>query len=127
MTSSVQCPMVYIIDDDDGVRDSLRVLLECEGVAVETYASCTAFLRAVRWEEHCCVVADVHMRGMGGVELLDQLRRDGITAAVILITGMPDPQIREAAARGGAAFLEKPFRADQLIDCIAQSLFLEEC
>ncbi|MGO8914285.1 MAG: response regulator transcription factor [Stellaceae bacterium] len=111
--------IIYVIDDDDAVRDSLRALLECEGFTAVDFASCAAFLRHAPLQSRDCLVLDLHMPGMGGLELLERLRRDGIITAAILMTGRPDPAIAQAAARAGAPLLEKPFRVGDLLRAIA--------
>jgi FixJ family two-component response regulator len=109
---------IYVVDDDDAVRDSIRVLLECEGFAVVEFASCADFLRYARPDGRSCIVLDVHMPGMGGLELLDRIRRDKMIMPVIAMTGRPDPAIARAVNRVGAALLEKPFRGDELVRSI---------
>ncbi len=118
MTSSAQRPTAYVIDDDDAVRDSIRMLLECEGFTVHAYASGTTFLREAHPEANCCLVVDVHMPGMNGLELLDQLRRGSLMIPAIVMTGKPDARIIRAVARAGAILLDKPFRIAELLYCI---------
>ena len=114
-----QLPTTYVIDDDDAVRDSIRLLLECMGFVVRTYASCTAFLREARLEANSCILVDVDMPEMTDLQFLDQLRRDGIETSAIVMTGRAgDAKIRPAADRAGAMLLQKPFRAGELVRCI---------
>src|SRR6516164_3600557 len=104
--------MIFIIDDDDGVRDSLRLLLECEGFEVREFASCRKFLATVRSGDGDCLILDLHMPEMGGIELLEGMRRRGDRLPVILITGRLDPKTRERARAAGAlAVVEKPYKA----------------
>jgi FixJ family two-component response regulator len=117
-----QRPTAYVVDDDDAVRDSIRMLLECEGFTVCTYASGTAFLREARPDGNSCLVVDAHMPGMSGLELLDQLRRDGITTPAMVMTGALDARIRSAVNRVGVLLLEKPFRAGELAGCIERAI-----
>lgn len=117
-----QRPTAYVVDDDDAVRDSIRMLLECEGFTVCTYASGAAFLREARLDGNSCLVVDAHMPGMSGLELLDQLRRDGITTPAMVMTGALDARIRSAVDRVGALLLEKPFRAGELAGCIERAI-----
>jgi two-component system response regulator FixJ len=113
------------VDDDDAVRDSIRMLLECEGFTVRTYASGAAFLREARPDRNSCVVIDVAMPGMSGLELLDQLRWYGITIPAIVMTGALDARIRSAVDRARAILLEKPFQVGELVGCIERALSRE--
>lgn len=114
--------VIYVIDDDDGVRDSIRILLECEGFAVVDFASCADLLRHGYPHECDCILLDVDAPGTSGLELLDQLRRDKIIIPVIVMTGARDAPIWLAAERGGAALLEKPFRQGELLGSIERGL-----
>ena len=122
MVSLVQQPTVYLIDDDDAVRDSICMMLECEGFAVDAYASSEAFLREAHPQENSCAVVDVHMPGMSGLELLDRLRRDNMIIPAIVITGKVDERLVRDVERIGATLLEKPFRSGALVDCIKGAL-----
>jgi two-component system response regulator FixJ len=122
MTSFVQRPTAYVIDDDDAVRDSIRLLLECEGLTVYAFASCAALLVEAHPQGNSCVVVDMHISGMEGFEFLDRLRREGIIIPAIVMTRQLDARIIGAADRAGAILLEKPFRAGELLDCIERAL-----
>jgi len=113
---------IYIVDDDDGIRNALRSLLECEGFDVAAFASCADFLRHVRPERPSCLLLDVHMPGMSGLELLERIRCGGTGLPAILMTGNPDPAILSAAERAGVALLRKPFAAEDLVDSINEAL-----
>lgn len=113
---------IYVVDDDDAVRDSIRVLLECEGFTVVVFASGADYLRQARPDGRSCVVFDMHMPGMSGLELLDHIRRDKMTMPAIIMTGRPDSAIGRAVDRAGAALLEKPFRGSELVDSIETAL-----
>jgi FixJ family two-component response regulator len=113
---------IYVIDDDDSVRDAIRVLLECEGFHVIAFASCTDFLRLARPDRASCLVLDVHLPGMGGLELLDRIQRDKLTLPTVLMTARPDPATLGAADRAGVALLQKPFAADELIGLINEAM-----
>ena len=117
----VQNRIVHVVDDDAPLRDTLVRFLQFEGFDVFAHASAAAFLRDAAPDEACCLVIDVNMHGMTGVELLERLRGDGHTTPAILMTGMPDARIREAAARLGALFLGKPFLPDTLVERIAEA------
>jgi FixJ family two-component response regulator len=100
---------VYIVDDDTGVRESARALLESYDLAVQEFASAQAFLESFKVGCKACLLLDLNMPGMGGLELLEQLRRLEIALPVIIVTGQGDADVAERARRAGAfAFLEKP-------------------
>ena len=112
--------MVWIIDDDDAVRDSLAFLLTAEGMSVETFASAKDFLAGSRQGRHGCVVTDVRMPGMSGIDLLDQLATSSRSdVPVIVITGHGDIALAvEAMKKGAADFIEKPCDDDRLIAAV---------
>jgi FixJ family two-component response regulator len=109
---------VHVIDDDAAVRDSLGLLLEVEGFIVRTHASGAAFLRDARLDENCCLMVDLHMPGMSGLDLLARLRRAGPSIAAIVMTGMANDGIRRAIVQSGAILLEKPFRLPDIVHAI---------
>jgi two-component system response regulator FixJ len=116
-------PAVHIIDDDDAVRDSLAVLLEIRGVPVVTYGSAEAFLAALADGADGCVVTDVQMPGMNGIELLAKVRADGHALPVIMATARSGRILAaEAMALGAAALLEKPFAPEDLVTAVKQAL-----
>jgi len=115
--------MVYLVDDDEAVRDSLRWLLEGNGFGVQTYASAEAFLQAYDPEPYACLVLDVRMNGMSGIELHDELLRRGQDLPLIFMTGHGDVAMAVARMKLGAVdFLEKPFDDQQLCRTVAQAL-----
>ena len=113
--------VVYVIDDDHAVRDSLCMLLESYGIVAHPYASGVAFLRDLP-PEHGCLLVDVNMSGMNGLELLDELHERGIAIPVIVMTGTPTSRIQLDVDRAGATLLQKPFRPDELIACVEKTL-----
>jgi FixJ family two-component response regulator len=115
-------PTIYLIDDDAAVRDSLRMLLEAEGFLVLEFASGAEFLRAGRLDGSSCLLLDMHMPGLSGVELLERIRADHPLTPVVVMTARPGAAIAKAAASAGAPLLEKPFRGRELLDAIAGSL-----
>jgi RNA polymerase sigma factor (sigma-70 family) len=113
---------VTVVDDDDALRDSLVWLLEGAGMRVRAFASAEAFLQAVRPEDTLCLVLDVRMPGMTGMELHDALRDRQIDAPVVFITGHGDvPMAVEAIKKGAFDFIEKPFNDEQLVATIRRA------
>ena len=88
--------MIFILDDDDGVRDSLRLLLECEGFEAREFASCLEFLNAGRGGDGDCLVLDLHMPEMSGIELLEGMRQRGICSRSFSSLGGSTPQLGSA-------------------------------
>jgi two-component system, LuxR family, response regulator FixJ len=116
-------PTIYVVDDDEGVRNSLRFLLKSVGLATRTLASAREFLETYRPGQPGCVVLDVRMPGMSGLELQQQLNLRGAIIPVIFITGHGDiPMAVEAMQHGAFDFLQKPFRDQDLIDRIQRAL-----
>ena len=110
---------VHVIDDDDAVRDSLAFLLDCAGMKAKTYASADAFLKARPPLDHACLVTDVRMPGMSGIELMHALGSRGMHVPVIVITGHGDVPLAIQAMRAGAAeFIEKPFSDETILGAI---------
>jgi two-component system response regulator FixJ len=115
--------VVHVIDDDDAVRDSLEFLLRTAKIDVRTYDSATAFLDALTEGTTGCIVTDVRMPGMSGVDLLRQLKARGSRMPVIVITGHGDVQLAVEAMKVGAAdFLEKPFDDEVLLASVRSAL-----
>jgi len=116
-------PLVYVIDDDEAVRDSLSILLESVGLAHEVHGSALDFLDAFDPDRHACIVTDIRMPGMSGLELQQRLLESRCDAPLIFITGHGDvPMAVTAMKRGAADFIQKPFRDQELIDRIHQAL-----
>ncbi|MBI3709326.1 MAG: response regulator [Proteobacteria bacterium] len=114
---------VFIVDDDDAVRDSLKALLEFQDYRVRDYPSGAAFLAAEQPPHKGCLVLDLHMPVMSGFELLDILTASRFDLPVILITGRNDAAVRARADGSGAvALLEKPFDDDVLLQTIRRAL-----
>ena len=118
-----QAPIVYVVDDDEGVRNSLRFLLTSVGLAARTLASAGEFLESYLPSQPGCLVLDVRMPGMSGLELQQQLNVRGAMIPVIFITGHGDiPMAVEAMQQGAFDFLQKPFRDQDLVDRIQKAL-----
>jgi two-component system response regulator FixJ len=117
---------VFVVDDDPDVRDSLQVLLHSHGYHVELFKSATGFLAAVGPDRHGCLVADVRMPEMDGLELQQELVKRNSRLAVIVMTGHGDVPLAVRAMKAGAIdFLEKPFEEGSLLDSISLGLKLE--
>jgi len=115
-------PTVDVIDDDEAVRDSLALVLGSAGIAVRTHVSAAAFLAALPKEPADCIVTDVRMPGVSGIDLLRELRALGLHTPVIVMTGHGDvPLAVEAMKLGALEFLEKPFDDRALLDGVARA------
>jgi len=114
---------VFVVDDDDAVRDALKLLLETSGMRVEDYASAAQFLDAFTEERGGCLVLDVKMPGMSGLELQQLLVERGSTLPVIFLTGHGDVPMSVRAFKAGAAdFLEKPIDQGALLERVRDAL-----
>jgi FixJ family two-component response regulator len=116
-------PVISIIDDDASVRAATNNLLSSRGYIVHTFASAGDFLQSDRLQDSSCVVADVQMPAMSGLDLLTHIRTQGNKTPFIFITAFPDESVRARALKAGAiGFLAKPFAGPRLIDCIETAL-----
>jgi two-component system, LuxR family, response regulator FixJ len=116
-------PTVYIVDDDSGVRSSIRVLMKSVGLPAMPFPSAKEFLAAYHPNSAGCLVLDIRMPGMSGLELQEALNERGAVIPVIFITGHGDvPMAVEAMRHGAFDFLQKPFRDQDLIDRIQQAM-----
>ena len=114
---------VFVVDDDDAVRNSLRMLLKSAGVHAEASASAQEFLSTYEITQPGCLVLDVRMPGMSGLEMQHELNLRGATIPVIFITGHGDiPMAVEAMQHGAFDFLQKPFRDQELLDRVQRAL-----
>jgi FixJ family two-component response regulator len=121
--SSIVKKVVAVVDDDPGMRYSTANLLSAFGYGTETFASAGAFLLAAATSKATCVVIDIQLGDISGVELAHQLAADGFKHPIIFMTALNDENIRiQAAAAGGFAFLSKPFSAKLLIDAIIEAI-----
>ncbi|WP_334174591.1 response regulator [Pseudoxanthobacter sp.] len=115
--------MVMIIDDDEAVRTATASLLRSWGFATSTFARAEDFLHSPRLNEAGCVISDVQMPGMNGLELQARLIAGGHPVPLIFITAFPEERIRrQADAAGAAGFFVKPFDGDEMIACLRQAL-----
>jgi FixJ family two-component response regulator len=115
--------VISVIDDDASVRAATNNLLRSRGYFVHTFASAEEFLRSPHLNETSCVIADVQMSVMSGLDLLATMRRQGYDAPFIFITAFPDEGVRTRALMAGAiCFLAKPFAAPSLMMCLDTAL-----
>jgi two-component system response regulator FixJ len=115
--------VVHVIDDDDAMRDSLSFLLESAGFETHTYESAALFLDRVSSLDRGCIVTDVRMPGMNGLELTRHLKASGVSLPIVMITGHGDvPLAVESMKAGVADFLEKPFNDEALLQAIKGAL-----
>jgi FixJ family two-component response regulator len=123
MSSAASAPLVCVVDDDEPLRDSLRWLVESAGYRVTTYSTAQRFLAGYREGGAACLVLDVRMPGLTGLELQQELNRRGQALPIIFITGHGDvPMAVNALKNGAFHFLEKPFSDSQLVDLIEKAV-----
>lgn len=115
--------IVHVVDDDEAMRDSMAFLLRAENFQVQTYADAADFLTALPQIKVGCVVTDVRMPGMSGIELLQRLRELKVSLPVIVVTGHGDvPLAVEAMKTGALDFIEKPFDDDVFLRAVRTAL-----
>jgi two-component system, LuxR family, response regulator FixJ len=115
--------VIHVIDDDAAMRDSLAFLLDVNGFAPLVHESANAFLSGLEVDTLSCVISDIRMPGMSGIELVRRLKGDGATCPVILITGHGDVAMAVEAMKAGASdFIEKPFDDAALLGAIRTAL-----
>src|SRR5271154_3516223 len=118
-----QDPVVFVIDDDRMIREGLQSLIRSVGLRVETFASAQEFLGAKRPDAPACLVLDVRMPGLSGLDLQLKLRDDGIPIPIIFITGHGDiPMSVRAMKEGAHEFLTKPVRGQDLLDAVQKAI-----
>jgi len=119
----VSKPIVYVIDDDAAVRDSFHVLFESHGIEVRCYASHEAFLVAAPPLENSCLIVDVNMPELDGIDLLGRLLRDGRMTVTFLMTGGGNmTALRSTVDRSDVVLLEKPVVARELVAKVRRAL-----
>lgn len=115
--------LISVVDDDASVRAATDNLLSSHGYLVQTFASAEEFLQVARLDDLSCIVADVQMPGISGLDLLTHMRTQGYTVPFIFITAFPDDSVRARALKAGAiCLLAKPFAGPVLIDSIKTAL-----
>jgi two-component system response regulator TtrR len=113
----------YVVDDDEAIRTLWRWLMESNGIAVQTFASAAAFIEAYRRGDPGCLVLDVRLPGMSGLELQDYLRREAIEIPIVFVSGHGDVPTAVSAIKGGAVdFIEKPFGYREALATVRRAL-----
>jgi len=116
-------PVVHVVDDDPAVRRSLECLVTSDGLAVETHSSAREFLDTYNPAQPGCLVLDIRMPGMSGLDLQDELQARGITVPIVVITAYGKVSMASRAMRAGAVdFIEKPFSSQILLERIHEAL-----
>ncbi len=118
-----EAPRIFVVDDDEAIRDSLLILLQAAGFAnIVAYASARDFLAEAMPQAGECLLLDVRMPDMDGLELQQELNRRGVRLPVIVMTGHGDVPIAVRAMKAGASdFIEKPFSDELLLDCVRRA------
>ena len=120
---SASSPVIFVVDDDRSVRESLRRLLTSRGLAVQVFPSAPAFLAAARPDGPACLVLDVRLPGLSGLDLQRDLARSDAALPIVFLTGHGDIPMSVRAMKAGAVeFLTKPFREQDLLDAIRQAI-----
>jgi FixJ family two-component response regulator len=115
--------VISVVDDDASVRAATTRLLKSLGFTAHAFASANEFLQSPRLRDTSCLIADVQMPGMSGVQLQEYLIAQGHSTPIIFITAFPEDSIRERAMNAGAiCFLSKPFDGARLIECVDRAL-----
>ena len=118
--------MIAIIDDDDSVRGAVLGVLKSIGVTARSFASAEEFLVSGLWREIACLITDIRMPGISGLELQARLAEEDCRIPIIFITAYGDARVRTQAMRGGAlVFLRKPFDDKVLIESVRAALAME--
>jgi len=120
---SAEIPTVFVVDDDRSVRDSLRRLIASVGMTVEVFPTAQEFLSAPRRDAPACLVLDVRLPGLSGLDLQRELANSDATLPIIFLTGHGDiPMSVQAMKAGAVEFLTKPFRGQDLLDAIRHAI-----
>jgi len=118
-----QVPVISIVDDDESVREATKSLVRSLGYSAVTFGSAEEFLESAQVMASACLITDVQMPGLSGVELQDRLIADGRSLPMIFVSAFPDERVQRQVLRSGAiAYLRKPFREERLIECIDAAL-----
>jgi FixJ family two-component response regulator len=116
-------PVISIVDDDESIRIGTEGLVRSFGFTAHAFPSARAFLHSEQLTETSCLISDIQMPEMNGIELQDALRARGHNIPVIFVTAFPDAKVRaQALARGAICFLSKPFDGETLLRCLETAL-----
>ena len=116
-------PMIAIVDDNDGVRDATKGLVQSLGYNASTFASAEEFLKSEQIHATSCLITDLQMPGLSGIDLQDRLIAQGHRIPIIFITAYPEESVRARAMKAGAVgFLSKPYDDGHLIGCLNKAL-----
>lgn len=114
-------PLILIVDDDRSVRESLKMLFESIGFAADIYDSAEELLQSAHLPDSACLILDMRLPGMSGLDLQSRLKDEGSHVPIIFITAHPDERARKQALRAGAAgFFHKPFSSDDLLSAVRE-------
>jgi len=120
---STEDPVVFVVDDDQAIREATRSLLSSVGLRVETFRTAQEFLRSQRPDAPACLVLDVRLPGLSGLDLQRDLAQLGASIPIVFMTGHGDiPMSVQAMKAGAVEFLTKPFRDQQLLDAVQQAI-----
>ena len=123
MISEEKSSLIVIVDDDESMRSALQGLMKEAGFQAMTFASAEEFLNSGEQKGTACLIADIRMPGMSGLDLQSKLNRDRLRIPIIFITALGDEKLRMQALRAGAVeFLSKPFDDDALLDIVRAEL-----
>ena len=118
-TDRGKCPLITIVDDDESVRNSLKMLFESAGFEVDLFACAEDFLSDGHPTESACLILDVKLPGISGIDLQNRLRSSGSTTNVVFITAHPDRHTQQQAIAAGAThFFSKPFSGTELLSAV---------
>ena len=116
-------PTVFVVDDDEEVRNALKLLMESVGLQAETFASAQEYLDQFQPQRAGCLVLDIRMPGMSGLELQERLAKEPLHPPIVVITGHGDVPMAVRAVQAGASdFIEKPFRDQVLLDSVHRAI-----
>jgi len=116
-------PLIAVVDDDEMVGEATRELVETFGISAVSFSSAEAFLNSDCVSKTACLIADVHMPGMSGLQLYRKVTGPNRRIPVIFITAYPDERLREDALQAGAiGYMYKPFDPGRLLDCIQRAI-----
>lgn len=127
MTTHNEIPKIFLVDDDAGIRDALSLLLSLRGMESVAFASGEEALEHIEPTSRGCILSDLRMPGLGGIELMHAMQERGVTLPIVMLTAHGDVATTRAALRGGAFdFLEKPIDDDILIDVLKHAMSEDE-